>query len=244
MWWMKNISVCKHRLLFKLSEFMTYDHGCCYSHSQRSCHGTELFLLPLTPLLQLCPTTEIKHAALIAYMQTRVSVSRLPWFLQFLHRWGVSSGAWAAGDGAELCFCFWHCGQEANEEVVSYTDYELHQPTGGWDPLLWPAHLHQAPWPRQRAVLRPRALQCNGQQRALRFDGFWCDEYLVMLVVAKWCLYISVYVAAFLCVSADWELNHIRSFRDFKHFTVVDVTIYYYVIKELINTCIVHICVF
>lgn len=99
----------------------------------------------------------------VVSMQTHVCVSpRIPRFLQFLHRWGVSSGPRAARDGAELRFCFWHGGQEANEEVVGYTDYELHEPTGGWDPVLWPAHLHQAPRPWKWAVLRPRALQCHG----------------------------------------------------------------------------------
>lgn len=138
----------------------------------------------LTPLSQLCPTTEIKQAAVNTCMHTHVCVfSRFPWFLQLLHRRGVSGGPRAAGDGAELCVCFWHGGQEANEEVVSHTDYELQQPTGGWDPLLWPAHLHQAPRPRQRAVLRPRALQCHGRHRVL----------MVFDVVAKWCLCISVW---------------------------------------------------
>lgn len=109
--------------------------------------------------------TEIKRASIDTCMHTQVSFSsRFPWFLQLLHRWGVSSGSRATGDGAELCFCFWHSGQEANEEVVGHADHELHQSAGGWDTLLWPAHLDQAPRPREWAVLRPRTLQRNGQR--------------------------------------------------------------------------------
>lgn len=196
-----------------------------FTDYQFCCHGTRLFPA-LTPnsYSHVPLQNEMKQSALGIPARSLMFVSfpcRFPWFLQFLHRRGVSSGPRAAGDGAELCFCFWHGGQEANEEVVSYTDYELHQPAGGWDPLLWPAHLHQAPWPWQRAVLRPRPLQRHGQHAAWSLDGFWCDEYFEMFVVAKWCLYISAYVAAYLCGRADWELNHTRSFRDFKHTTVV-----------------------
>lgn len=109
--------------------------------------------------------TEIKRASIDTCMHTQVSFSsRFPWFLQLLHRWGVSSGSRATGDGAELCFCFWHSGQEANEEVVGHADHELHQSAGGWDTLLWPAHLDQASRPREWAVLRPRTLQRNGQR--------------------------------------------------------------------------------
>lgn len=122
---------------------------------------TDLLLTAVTP-------AEIIQAEINTCKHTQVFVSpRFPWFLQFLHRRGVSGGPRAAGDGAELRFCFWHSGQEANEEVVGYTDYELHQPAGGWDPLLWPAHLHQAPRPWKWAVLRPRTLQCHGQLELL-----------------------------------------------------------------------------
>lgn len=168
LWWMKNISVaCVQSMWAKICFFSEY--GGCYSHSQ-CCHA-------LTPSLQPWPppttTTEVKQAAINTCMQTQVSVfPRFPWFLQFLHWRDITGGPRAAGDGAELCFCFWHSGQEAHEEVASYTDYELHQPAGGWDPLLWPAHLYQAPRPWERAVLRPRALQCHGQHRV-----FWCDEF-------------------------------------------------------------------
>ena len=152
-------------LLFNLSEFITSDHGGCYSHSlvamAPGCFPA------LTPLLQLCPPSRqpsnrqrLKKKP--AYRLYVCVFSRFPRLLQLLHRRSVSGWPRAARDGAELCFCFWHGGQEANEEVVSYTDYELQQPTGGWNSLLWPAHLHQAPRPRQRAVLRPRALQCHG----------------------------------------------------------------------------------
>lgn len=120
-----------------------------------------------------------------------LSLSRFPWFLQFLHWRGISGGPRAARDGAELCFCFWHSGQEANEEVVSDTDDELHQPTGSWDPLLWPAHLYQAPWPRERVVLRPRALQRHGQQRVLVLSD-------VMTIWQR--LWLLSNICAFLCV--------------------------------------------
>lgn len=138
------------------------------SHTSVLLPWHQAFFPLLTPLLQPGPTTDQKtHAAFDSSEQIHVCVlSRLPWFLQFLHRRGISSGPRAAWDGAELCLCFWHGGQEAYEEVVSYADDELHNPTGGWDPFLWPAHLHQAPRPRQWAVLRPRALQCHGQNGA------------------------------------------------------------------------------
>lgn len=143
----------------------------------------------LTPLVQLCPTAETWPAAPDDCLRPHVCVSsRFPWFLQLLHRRGVPGWARAAGDGAELCFCFWHGGQETNEEVVSYTDLELHQPTGSRDPLLRPPHLHKAPRPRQRAVLRPRALQCHGQHgRLLAFDVM--NIFCQCLAVAMWCFY-------------------------------------------------------
>lgn len=125
----------------------------------------------------------------IAAFTLRLCVfSRLPWFLQLLHRRGVSGGTRAARDGAELCFCFRHGGQEANEEVVGHADDELQQPARGWHPLLRPAHLHQAPRPRQRAVLRPRPLQRHGQPRLLLLFFYLCDEYVAVLTVAKQCL--------------------------------------------------------
>lgn len=123
-------------------------------------------LRPLMLLLSAVAIAPGCFPALTPALTSFVSKHRLPWFLQFLHRRDVSGGAWAAGDGAELCVCFWHGSQEANEEVVGHANDELHQPTGGWDPLLWLAHLHQTPRPRQRAVLCPRAVQCHGQCRA------------------------------------------------------------------------------
>lgn len=127
------------------------------------------------PTFAAVSLAEIKRAAINTCMRAQVSVSsRFPWFLQLLHRRGVSSGSRATGDGAELCFCFWHGGQEANEEVVGHADHELHQPAGGWDTLLRPAHLDQAPRPRERAVLRPRTLQCNGQRSPVSVR---CNEH-------------------------------------------------------------------
>lgn len=153
-------------LLFSLSEFITSNHGGCYSHSRCCCHGAGLFSSADPSAFQHWPLTSPqpsnRQPLKDLHTESVCVFSRFPRLLQLLHRRGVSGGPRAARDGAELCFCFWHGGQEANEEVVSYTDYELQQPTGGWDPLLWPAHLHQAPRPRQRAVLRPRALQCHG----------------------------------------------------------------------------------
>lgn len=196
---------------------------------------------PLTPVLQLSPTTEIKHAAVTAFMQTHVCVSRLPWFFQFLHRWGVTSGPRAAGDGAKLCFCFWHCGQEANEEVVSYTDHELHQPNGGWGPLLWPAHLHQAPRPRQRAVLRPRALQCNGQQRALHFICLLMWR-IFSDASGCWMMLVDVCGHFYLYVQTESLITQSHSEK-----SAVSLSIYQPVIKKLINSCIIfrpYICAF
>lgn len=146
---------------------MVLFYWCCCSNIRfhgavlRSCTDTSL-------------SSKIKCAAVSTGMQTQhlLFPFRFPWFLQFLHRRGVSGRPRAARDVAEFCFCFRHGGQEANEKVAGYADDELHQPTGGWDPLLWPAHLHQAPWPRQRAVLRPRTLQCHGQRRAATFSCF------------------------------------------------------------------------
>lgn len=131
--------------------------GCCSVQLPRAA--------PPTPTFAAVSLAEIKRAAINTCMCAQVSVSsRFPWLLQLLHRRGVSSGSRATGDGAELCFCFRHSGQEANEEVVGHADHELHQPAGGWDPLLRPAHLDQTPRPRERAFLRPRTLQCNGQR--------------------------------------------------------------------------------
>lgn len=132
-------------------------------------------LTPPIPTFAAVSLAEIKRAAINTCMHAQVSVSsRFPWFLQLLHRRGVSSGSRATGDSAELCFCFWHGGQEANEEVVGHADHELHQPAGGWDTLLRPAHLDQAPRPRERAVLRPRTLQCNGQRSPVSVR---CNEH-------------------------------------------------------------------
>lgn len=126
-------------LLFNLSEFITSDHGGCYSHSQCCCHGAGLFSSTDPTVTAVPPSDSHQTGSPSKKPAYRLSVcvfSRFPRLLQLLHRRGISGWPRATRDGAELCFCFWHGGQEANEEVVSYTDYELQQPTGGWDSLL------------------------------------------------------------------------------------------------------------
>lgn len=207
-----------HLLLSKFPEFITPTPGCFCFLCQCCCHGTRLFSCT-DPSLPAVSHHRNKLEQRSISARTPIVVLcflsfRFPWFLQLLHRWGVSCGPRAAGDSAELCFCFWHGGKEANEEVVGYTDDELQQPTRGRDPLLWPAHLYEASRPRQWAVLRPRTLQCHGQLRALSlavfFSFLFSLIYFFEVMNILSCLWLlsdgSTFLWQHIYMWADWEL--------------------------------------